>query len=39
MELGNIIREFLDYDSAWGTEFSEYFAQERLGKGKRTYTR
>ena len=39
MELGNIIREFLDYDSAGRTEFAEHFAQERLGKGKRTLYR
>ena len=39
MELGNIVREFLDYDSAGRTEFAEYFAQERLGKGKRSLYR
>ena len=39
MELGNIVREFLNYDSAGRTEFAEYFAQERLGKGKRTLYR
>ncbi len=39
MELGNIVREFLNYDSAGRTEFAEHFAQERLGKGKRTLYR
>lgn len=38
MELGNIIREFLDYDSAGRTEFAEHFAQERLGKESGRYT-
>lgn len=36
MELGNIVREFLEYDERGRTEFAETFAQERLGKGKRT---
>ena len=36
MELGNIIREFLDYDEAGRTEFADTFAAERLGKDKRT---
>lgn len=39
MELGNIVREFMDYDERGRTEFAESFAQERLGKGKRTLYR
>ena len=39
MELGNHIREFLEYDDKGRTEFAESFAQERLGKGKRTLYR
>ena len=39
MELGNIVREFLEYDERGRTEFAETFAQERLGKGKRTLYR
>lgn len=39
MELGNIVREFLEYDEMGRTEFAETFAQERLGKGKRTLYR
>ena len=39
MELGNHIREFLDYGETRKTEFAEEFAQERLGKGKRTLYR
>lgn len=39
MELGNHIREFLDYGDTGKTEFAEDFAQERLGKGKRTLYR
>lgn len=42
MELGNIVREFMEYDERGRTEYAETFAQERLGKGKRTlyrYTR
>lgn len=39
MELGNIVREFLKYDERGRTEFAESFAQERLGKGKRTLYR
>ena len=39
MELGNIIREFLDYDEAGRTEFADTFAAERLGKDKRTLYR
>lgn len=39
MELGNIVREFMEYDERGRTEFAETFAQERLGKGKRTLYR
>lgn len=39
MELGNIIREFMEYDERGRTEYAETFAQERLGKGKRTLYR
>ncbi len=39
MELGNIVREFLKYDDKGRTEYAESFAQERLGKGKRTLYR
>lgn len=31
MELGNIVREFLEYDERGRTEFAETFAQESLG--------
>lgn len=39
MEIGNIVREFLEYDEKGRTEYAETFAQERLGKGKRTLYR
>lgn len=39
MELGNFVREFLKYDDKGRTEYAESFAQERLGKGKRTLYR
>ena len=39
MELGNIVREFLEYDEKGRTDFAESFAQERIGKGKRTLYR
>ena len=39
MEVGNIVREFLEYDEKGRTEYAETFAQERLGKGKRTLYR
>ncbi len=39
MELGNIVREFMAYDEKGRTEYAETFAQERLGKGKRTLYR
>ena len=39
MELGNIVREFMEYDEKGRTEYAETFAKERLGKGKRTLYR
>lgn len=39
MELGNIVREFMEYDEKGRTEYAEAFARERLGKGKRTLYR
>ena len=39
MELGNIVREFLDYEEKGRSDYAETFAQERLGKGKRTLYR
>ncbi len=39
MEIGNIVREFLEYDEKGRMEYAETFAQERLGKGKRTLYR
>lgn len=39
MELGNVIREFLQYDGANKTEYAEQYAQEHLGSGKRTLYR
>ncbi len=39
MELGNVIREFLQYDVANKTEYAEQYAQEHLGSGKRTLYR
>ncbi len=39
MELGNIVREFLEYDGKGKAEYAEVFAQERIGKGKRTLYR
>lgn len=39
MELGNIVREFLDYEEKGRSDFAETFAQERIGKGKRTLYR
>lgn len=39
MAIGNIVREFLDFDEKGKTEFADKFAQERLGKGKRTLYR
>ena len=39
MELGNIVREFLKYDDKGRTEYAQSFAEERIGKGKRTLYR
>lgn len=39
MELGNIVREFLQYSEKGRTEYAETFAQERIGKGRRTLYR
>lgn len=39
MELGNIVREFLEYSEKGRTEYAETFSQERIGKGKRTLYR
>ncbi len=39
MELGNIIREFLQYDEGDRTQYAEEFAQKHLGKGQRTLYR
>lgn len=39
IELGNIVREFMDYDGRDKTEFAKTFAEERLGKNMRTLYR
>lgn len=39
MELGNIVREFLKYDDKGRSEYAQSFAEERIGKGKRTLYR
>ncbi len=39
MELGNVIRRFLQYDEGDRTKYAEGFAQENLGKGQRTLYR
>lgn len=39
MELGNIVREFLQYSEKGRTEYADTFAQERIGKGSRTLYR
>lgn len=39
IELGNIVRDFLQYDGKGKTEYAEQFARERLNKGKRTLYR
>lgn len=39
VELGNVVREFMDYGDRGKSEYAEEFAQERLGKGKRTLYR
>lgn len=39
MELGNIVREFLQYEDSDRTGYAETFARERIGKGARTMYR
>ena len=39
MELGNVIREFLQFDGRNKTEYAEAYAQEHLRTGKRTLYR
>ena len=39
VELGNTIREFLQYNEGDRTKFADSFAQEHLGKGQRTLYR
>lgn len=39
MELGNVVREFLQYSEKGKAEYADTFAQERIGKGKRTLYR
>ena len=39
IELGNVVREFLQYDEGDRTKHAEEFAQARLGKGQRTLYR
>jgi len=39
MELGNVVREFLQYNESDLTRFAEEFAQQHLGKGQRTLYR
>ena len=39
VELGNVIREFLQYNGKNKTEYAEQYAQEHLGSGKRTLYR
>lgn len=39
MELGNVVREFLEYSEKGRTEYADTFAMERIGKGKRTLYR
>lgn len=39
VELGNIVRMFLQYDNADRTKYAEEFAQKYLGKGRRTLYR
>lgn len=39
MELGNVVREFLEYSEKGKTDYADTFAQERIGKGKRTLYR
>lgn len=39
VELGNVVRRFLQYDEGDRTKYAEAFAQEYLGKGQRTLYR
>lgn len=39
MELGNVVREFLEYSEKGKSDYADTFAQERIGKGKRTLYR
>lgn len=39
MELGNVVRKFLQYDEGDRTKYAEEFAQKYLGKGQRTLYR
>ena len=39
IELGNIVRDFLQYDDRDRTRYAEEYAQEHLGKGARTLYR
>ena len=39
MELGNVVREFLQYNGRNKTTYAEQYAQEHLGTGKRTLYR
>lgn len=39
MELGNVVREFLEYSEKGKSDYADVFAQERIGKGKRTLYR
>lgn len=36
VELGNVVRKFLQYDEGDRTKYAEEFAQKHLGKGQRT---
>lgn len=39
VELGNVVRKFLQYDEGDRTKYAEEFAREHLGKGQRTLYR
>ncbi|MGN0153479.1 MAG: Mu transposase C-terminal domain-containing protein, partial [Lachnospiraceae bacterium] len=39
IEIGNVVREFLQYSEKGKAEYADSFAQERLGKNKRTLYR
>lgn len=39
VELGNVVRKFLQYDEGDRTKYAEEFAQKYLGKGQRTLYR